>query len=245
LGAGANGEDVGGISPQIIARLTAVFFLLTIGLGVTAEMGIGAQLVVPGDAAATADRFRSQGQLVRLAFSFYLVEMLCQVVMVGLFYTLLRPAGRTLARLAVLFGVTGIAIKTMSRLLFIAPLTILGGAEYLGAFSPEQRDSMALLSIGLNGQGAGMALAFFGAETLLHGSLILRSGFLPRFLGVIVLVSGAGWLTFISPTLGMRLFPLVAGIGLLGSVTMISWLLFKGVDEPKWRQRLARGALDR
>jgi hypothetical protein len=60
-----------------------------------------------------------------------------------------------------------------------------------------------------------------------------------------VLVSGAGWLTFISPTLGMRLFPLVAGIGLLGSATMIGWLLLKGADEPKWRQRLAYGALDR
>lgn len=229
----------GGMSPRTLARLTGLFFLVTMVLGIVAQLGLEARLVLPADAAATAANLRAQPEALRLAFSIFLVEMLSQVTMIGLFYALLRPAGRLAARVALLYGLAGVTIKTMSRLLFIAPLSIVGGAAYLAVFEPAQLEALALLSFKLNAEGAAIALAFFGVETVLQGYLVLRSTFLPRFLGALQIVAGLGWMTFVSPTLGMRLFPLVAGLGLAGALLTIGWLLVKGVDEARWRAMAA------
>jgi hypothetical protein len=94
----------------------------------------------------------------------------------------------------------------------------------------------------VNDLGAGIALAFFGFNTLLKGWLILRSTFLPRFLGVLSILGGIGWLTFLSPTLGNRLFPYAAAVGLVGSLATIVWLLVYGVNEQRWRAQAAASA---
>ena len=81
---------------------------------------------------------------------------------------------------------------------------------------------------------AGVALGFFGLETVLEGWLILRSTFLPRWLGALTIIAGAGWLAFLSPTLGYAVFNVIALVALIGSIATIGWLLVKGVDEERW-----------
>jgi hypothetical protein len=94
---------------------------------------------------------------------------------------------------------------------------------------------MTLTLLTVNDRGAGVALAFFGFETVLEGWLILRSTFLPRWLGGLTMLAGAGWLAFLSPTLGYAVFNVVAPIALIGALVTIGWLLVKGVDEERWR----------
>jgi len=156
---------------------------------------------------------------------------------------LLKPVSRTGAMLAAAFELTGCGIKIFSRLFYFVPLLMLtGSAPSLSVFNKEQIDSIVLLLLRINDNGAAIALAFFGFSTLLQGWLIYKSGFLPRWLGVIGMIGGLGWLTFLSPPLGRGVFMYVAVYALLGLLVTIGWLLTVGVDDQRWRQRAAEAA---
>src|SRR5256886_14072234 len=101
--------------------------------------------------------------------------MACQVAITALFYDLLKPAGRSFSLVAGFLGLAGCVIKTVSRLFYIAPLFILGGAHYLSAFNSEQLQALALLFLKVNDHGAGIGLVFFGFYALLTGYLIVKS----------------------------------------------------------------------
>src|SRR5207253_4985015 len=212
-------------SPRLKARIAGAFYLLTMLTGIFAQGFVSDRLVVSGDAAATATNILTHKSLFQLGFTVYLIEMACQIAMTALFYDLLKPAGRSVSLLAASLGLAGCIIKTFSRVFYIAPLFILGGAHYLSVFSSEQLQALALLFLKVNDQGAAMALAFFGFYALLTGYLIFRSTFLPRILGLVSIIAGLGWLTFFYPPLGYRLFPYIAAFGLLGAVALIVWLL--------------------
>jgi hypothetical protein len=211
-------------------------YLVVITAGIIAQMVIGGKIIVDGDAASTANNILADKDLFQLGFTFYLIEMTCQTAQAVLFYILLRPANRNVALLALVFSLIGCTIKTISRLFYIAPLLVLGSPAYLTTFSAEQLQSLALLLINVNHQAAGIALAFFGVSTFLNGYLIFRSRFLPRILGVISMLAGLGWLTFLYPSLGNQLFMYVLLLGLIGSVSLILWLLIKGVNVEKWNE---------
>jgi hypothetical protein len=228
-----------GASPRAKARMAGTLFLLTIILGIIAESVISGRLVVTGDAAATAANITANNSLFRLAFAIYLVEMTCQIAMTSLFYDLLKPVDRGLSAMAAALSYIGCGIKAFSRLFFFAPLLVLGGAQYLAVFDAAQLQALALLFLRLNSYGAGVALVFFGFYGLIKGYLVFKSGFLPRALGVLTLAGGIGWLTFLSPALGLRLFPFVALVALIGSLATIVWLLVFGVNQERWLARAA------
>ncbi len=234
-------ERMAKFSPRLKARITGVFYLVTILTGIFAQGFVSERLVVGGDAAATATNILAHSSLFQLGFAVYLIEMACQIAMTALFYDLLKPAGRSVSLLAALLGFAGCVIKTFSRVFFIAPLIVLGGAHYLSVFSAEQLQALALLFLKVNDRGAAIALVFFGFYALLTGYLIIKSTFLPRILGVVSVVAGLGWLTFLYTPLGYRLFPYVAAFGLLGALALIVWLLLFGVNEQRWKQQ-ASGA---
>lgn len=228
------------MSPRTKARFAGAIYLLYVIAGVYAQAFVSDRLVVLRDATKSAANILANQSTYSLGLTVYLIEMAGQIATVVLFYQLLKPVSRTGAMLAAAFELVGCGIKTFSRLFYFAPLVVLGGeAPYLSVFNKEQLDAIALLLFRINDYGAGIALAFFGFATLLQGWLIYKSGFLPRWLGVIGIIGGFGWLTFLSPSLGMQLFRYVALYALIGLLVTIGWLLTVGVDEERWRQRAA------
>jgi hypothetical protein len=225
------------MSPRTKARLAGAFYLATILTGIFAQGFISARLIVPGDATATATNILSHDGLFRLGFAVYMIEMICQIIMTVLIYDLLKPVNRSISLLAAVVGFVGCGIKTFSRLFYFAPLLVLGGTHYLAVFSGEQLNAVALLFLRVNDIGAGIALVFFGFYAILKGYLVIRSTFLPRVLGWLAVLGGIGWLAFLSPPFGERVFSVIALVGIIGSLANIAWLLVVGVNEQRWREQ--------
>lgn len=231
-------------SPRFLARMTGLFFLLTILTGIFAQGFVSERLIDFRDAAATATNITSHKSLFQLGFTVYLIEMACQVTRAVLFYQLLKPVNRTIALLGLCLELTGCIIKTCARVFFIAPLFVLGRPATLKGLTVEQLQSVSLILLRINDQGAGAALGFFGLSTLLSAYLVFRSRFLPRWLAILPFIAGLGWLTFFYRPLGDRAFPFVALFALLGSVATIVWLLVFGVNEERWAMQTKSRTVD-
>jgi hypothetical protein len=84
------------------------------------------------------------------------------------------------------------------------------------------------------------SLVFFGPYCLLIGYLIFRSGFLPRILGVLMMLAGLGWLIFLSP-LANFLSTYLKVLGFLAEASLMLWLIAKGVNVERWKEQAAVG----
>lgn len=229
-------------SPRQMARIAGVFYLLTILAGIFAQGVVSMRLIVSSNAAATATNILAHESMFRLGFTVYMVEMACQIIFTVLLYELLKPVSKRISLVAAVLGLTGCTIKSFSRVFYLGPLLILHGSPYLSTFSREQLQALALLLLDVNDHGAAMAMAFFGFHSLLAGYLIFRSCFLPRVLGLLGVIAGTGWLTFLYPPLGIRLFLYLAPFGLIVAIALIVWLLAFGVNEERWMERAHEAA---
>jgi Domain of unknown function (DUF4386) len=227
------------VSVQGYARIAGVLLLLSILAGALGEVYVPSKLIVPTDATATARNITAFHSLFRLGFASYLVEAVCDVALALIFYVLLRPVGRTLALLAAFFGLVSTALFAVAEAFYFAPSLILSGADYLKSFSPDQVNALALLSLKFYGRVAGIFMVFYGVASVLRGYLIVRSGYLPRILGVLLALAGVG---FIAQNFAIVLAPSYASDFLLlpmfvAGVSLMLWLLVKGIDIPKWEAR--------
>lgn len=228
------------ISPRLVARMAGLFFLLTILGGVFAQGFVSNRLITYSDPAATATNILAHRGLFQLSLSVFLIEMACQVASTALFYVLLRPVSKTLALLSAFWGLTGSIIKTSARVFYGAPLFVLAGSSVLSGFSAEQLQQLAVVLLRINGLGTSIALPFFGLSTVVEGYLVFRSRFLPRWLGVLSIIGGAGWLTYFYAPLGYRAWPVVVFLALLSSAVKIFWLLVFSVNEQRWIEQASK-----
>lgn len=217
---------------QTYARVAGILFLVTIVAGGLGEFYIPSRLIVSGDAAATAQNIVASNALFRFGFAAYLVEAVCDIALSLVLYVLLRPVNKNVALLAAFFGLVSTAVFAGGELFYFAATHILGGSEYLKSFSPDQLNTLALLSLKLYGICAGIFLAFYGIGVVIRGYLIFRSNYLPRFLGVLLMIGGLG---FILKNLTLVLTPDYSPDLLLlpmsvAAVSLTVWLLVKGVN---------------
>jgi hypothetical protein len=141
--------------------------------------------------------------------------------------------------MAAFFRLTSDVILAVASISHFAALRLLGGADYLATFQPEQLQTLALLALKLHGDGYSICLAFFGFACLALGHLIYKSTFLPKTIGVLMAIAGGCYLLnsftgFLAPAIAGKLFPVVFAPILITEMTLALWLLVKGVDVAKW-----------
>jgi hypothetical protein len=231
-------------SVQTYARFAGVLFLLSIVAGAFGEAYVPSRIIVSGDAAATAKNITAFHFLFRMGFASYLVEAVCDVALALIFYVLLRPVQKNLALLAAFFGLVSTALFGVAELFYFAASMFLGGAEYLKTFSPGQLNTLALLSLRMYAVAGVIFMVFYGIACLIRGYLIIRSGYLPKALGVLLALAGLG---FITKNFALVLAPAYASDILLlpmflAAVSLTGWLLVKGVDVAKWEAKATADA---
>ena len=211
-------------NPVRLARAAGFFYVLQVafGPGMTALQ----KVFVASDAAQTASNLVAHEGLFRLGFSGNLIAIAAYVAVTALFYALFRPVNRNISFLAACFSLIGCAVLAMSNLFYFAPL--------LAKQSPE----LVVLFLKLYAQGFNISLVFFAFYCVAIGYLIFKSGFLPRVLGVGMVVAGLGWLTFMWPSFARIISPYVMIAG-IGEAALTVWLVAFGVNRERWMERAA------
>jgi hypothetical protein len=224
-------------SPRFKARMAGVFQLLEAITAGSPGVFILDRLVVAGNGAATAANILGHERLFWLGFASSLIGVACHIAWALLMYELLKPVNRSLSSLAAFVILVGCAIQALTSLLYLAPLLILQDGSSLSAFTAEQLQALALMFVKLRTYAFDVYLVFFGFWCILIGYLVFRSTFLPRVLGVLLAISGLGWVTYLSPPLANHLWPFIATASALGEIPLEFWLIVMGVNVQRWKQQ--------
>ncbi len=232
-------------SPLIYARLGGALYLVIILFGAFAEGFVTSKLIVSGDAAATARNILAAPGLWQAGVAANLLVVLCAVPLLWIEYGLLRPVSKSLVLLSLLLNVVSLAVEAVSKVFLLLVMPTLANAGYRHAFGPQQLPVLANLALRSHDIAFNIALIFFGGTCLVNGYLIFKSGYFPKFLGVLLQVAGGCYLVacfaaLFAPALADVLLPAVLLPPLVGESALCLWLLLKGVNGEKWQARAAQ-----
>lgn len=226
------------ISNKNLARIAGLLYLIVIATGLFAEVFVRQALKVSGDALATANNIQSSEMLFRWGLVADLINFVCGLPCVLIIYFLFKRVNKFLLQLALIFVVIQTAIIAVNLLNQISPLLILSKDAYLNTFQPNQLATLLQLSLNIQGTGYAIGLVFFGFYCLLVGYVILNAKMVPKFLGILYIISGLGYLLnsfimLLSKGFANPAFAYVAIPIFTGELSFCLWLLIKGVDNSK------------
>ncbi|KRE32824.1 DUF4386 domain-containing protein [Paenibacillus sp. Soil724D2] len=227
-------------SPLFYARVAGFGLLLMAILAMFSNFSVLEGLIIPDDAAATANNIIANEMLFRSGFISFVIVLILDVLVAWALYALLKPVNKNLAMLAAWFRLVYTAIfgVALSNLLNVLP--ILSGANYFTVFTTDQLKLYAqvMLLIDAFKNGWLIGLVFFGFHLLVIGYLIIKSGgYIPRIIGIFLILASAGYVIdsiahFLLPNYAdyKTVFQLIVAIpGVIGELSLAFWLLIKGV----------------
>ncbi len=229
------------------ARIAGLLYLLACIPAPFALIYVPGALMVSGDATATADRVRASETLLRLGMAGELVNAAAFIFVVFALYRLFKAVDQRLASLMATLFVVSVPISFLNVLNDLAALILAKGGDFLSAFTKAQLDALVLLFLRLHGNGLLITQIFWGLWLFPLGMLVMRSGFIPRVLGVLVLFAGCAYplMSFTSILLPQYAHAVsqVAMILILGELPNIVWLAIWGAKvQPSLRQPVLAAA---
>ena len=220
------------------ARMAGFLYLIYMVITIVADKLARSPLIVLGDAATTARNIMASAWQFRIGFVSDLVGAVLFLLTAWALYVLLKPVNKNLALLFLLLNLGGVAVWCFSDLFLIASQLLVSGADYLKVFQADQLQALSMLSLYIYKNGFwGIAQIFFSAWLFPLGYLVFRSGYLPRILGIVLMVECFGWLLY---PIQFFFFPgnvvltyLSSAVGFIGEFSLMLWLLIMGAKDQK------------
>jgi hypothetical protein len=224
------------MSPLVRARVAGALYLVSNLFAPFTLLYLPSRFIVRGDAAATANNLVTSEALFRFGIVGNLFTFIANIFLALALYQLLKVVHKNMASLMVILFLVGIPIAMLNELTQLAVLRLLSGADYLNAYPTSQLQAIVYLLLGLHDQGLLIAHIFFGLWLLPMGYLVFQSGFLPKIVGVLLVIAGIGYVVqsfaaFLGYSLNIIVF---TG---LGELVFLLWLLIKGVNAEQWKKR--------
>ena len=195
-------------------------------------------LVVPGDATATAKNIKNNETLFRISIFCWLLNFIVDVLVAWVLYIFLKPVNESLSLLTAWLRLVYSAIFGAALLNFSIVLLLIGNADYLSVFEKDQIDALALLFLNAFDDIFSIGLVVFGFHLLSLGYLVFKSGFIPKILGILLLLASLGYLITSSANLLLSNYEDYKAITemilvppmILGELVFGLWLLIRGGD---------------
>ena len=223
-------------SPLVRARVAGFLYLTANLFAPFTLLYLPSRFIVSGDAAGTASNIMASESLFRFGIVLNLFTFIGQIFLVLALYQLLNVVSKNIAALMVIFSLLAVPIAMLNELTQLAVLQILNGADYLKVFPTDQLQALAYLFLRLHGQGLNIAQIFWGLWLFPMGYLVFKSGFLPRVLGILLMIACFGYvIQSFAAFLGYNV-SIIFFTG-WGELLLLLWLLIKGVNVEQWRQR--------
>ncbi len=229
-------------SIQMTARIAAILTLLIVVLAPFSMLYIPTTLIVAGDAATTASNINASEGLFRVGMVSDSIVFLIEIVLTVLLYVLLKPVNKTLSLAAAFSRLAMTVIQGINLLNHFIVLLLLSGTGYLTVFAPDQLQALVMLFLNAHESVVLIWGLFFGLHLLIFSYLVYKSGYLPKILGILLLIVA---LCYLIQDFGIILFPqykeLFTSIGALAflEIAFPLWLLFKGVNVQEMQKRYA------
>ena len=220
-------------TPNFYARVAGALYLLLITFNSFDVVYVLYRIIVPGDAATTASKIMASQSLFRMGLVSHIFGILCLLLVTLPLYSLFKPVNKDLAALMALFVFVSIPILVVNMFNHFIALPLLSGADYLTAFTADQLYAQVMLSLDLYDIGYHVAQIFFSLYFLSLGYLVYKSGYIPRVLGVFLMMGGVAYLIgffqyFLFPSYESIILDALEVFG-LSEVLFGVWLLVKGV----------------
>ena len=230
-------------SPQTTARLAGALWLIVIAVSI-ASIFAAPSVNTRGSPAETAASILAAETPYRLAFALLFVGSLCYLGVTALLYELLRPVNRSVALFGAFASLAGLTIGAAGAVNELGALALLKEAATAAPAAANQLQTIAQFFL-RDAAEFKVGMVFFGHHVASIGYLILRSTFLPRIIGGVLVAGGSSYIissfaSFVAPAVGARLSPLVIPIAILGEGSLTLWLLFKGVNAEKYSSQIQR-----
>ena len=219
------------------ARMAGLLYFIYIVITIPADALARSPLIVFGDATTTARNIMASEWRFRIGITGDLVSAVFFLLAAWALYRLLKPVNNDFALLFLLLNLGGVAVYSINLLNQFAAVLLLSGADYLKVFQTDQLQALAMFFLILNKNGYWIAQIFFGAWLLPLGYLVYKSGFLPKILGIVMMIHFVGWTMtslqfFLFPTFGSIIY-LTGSLGFISEFGLTLWLLIMGVKEQK------------
>ena len=230
-----------------IARVTGILYLIMTLVGPFSMMYVPSQLIVPGDATATANNIMASGSLFNAGIIGHLVILLADLGVAVLLYVLLKPVSKTIALAAAALRLIMVAMRGINLLNYFIVLQLLNGTQFQMLSDINQIHAFVLTFLNAFDYGVNLDFVFFSFHLLLIGILIFKSGYFPRILGILLIIGAAGYLinslTFLFyPEYKSVVNAIVTVPNAVSELALMLWLLIKGVNVEMWEEKARESA---